>query len=227
MKQLKSLHCGNILNSWIDKLDITQAEIARKINRKPQQISNLIKTQYWNTEMLEKIANSLNMSISEFINLEIDTKESEETNNSSNNIPVVITPKPSGKSIAFYDVIVTGGNVSLFKDDNEKPAGYLYAPAFSDCIAIQLSGDSMEPIYKAGDILFIKEYKSWTDYMNWGQVYLIVTEFENMVKNVLPGTNNTNWTLRSYNPEYPDFNLPLRMVLRVFLVKGRIRQDAM
>lgn len=138
---------------------------------------------------------------------------------------------PTGKPIPYYSVDVTAGNVSLFDDTtDEHPSAYYYLPAFQDCVAVSVKGESMLGKYNPGDIIFIKEAHYWkgTGIVEFGNVYLIFTNTGlRVIKQVRKGDTKEFWKLCSENPEFDDFEIHVDSVIRVFEVKGKLQQNAM
>lgn len=135
---------------------------------------------------------------------------------------------PKGKAIRYWvDVDATGGGVQLFDDTLTSHHIDIQIPQFSDCTdAVNLSGDSMHPLYRGGDIIILKE---WTEsFIEYGNVYLIITRNGNrMVKRIQPGGDAAHITCVSENPEYKPFEVERGDILRLYIVKGSISKNVL
>lgn len=156
--------------------------------------------------------------------------ESDNTTEEPNQKMISNTTTPTGNPIPYYSVDVTAGNVTLFDDTHaEIPSAYYYLPAFQDCVAVSVKGESMLGRYNPGDIIFIKEVHYWkgSGILDFGNVYLIFTrDGLRVIKKVRKADEKRYWRLCSENPEFDDFEIEVDSVLRVFEVKGKLQQNA-
>jgi transcriptional regulator with XRE-family HTH domain len=85
---------------------------------------------------------------------------------------------------------------------------------------IRVSGRSMEPYYYAGDevaCLRINEAR----FIQWGRVHVLDTEQGIVIKRIYE--NGDCIRCASFNPEYPDFNVPKADIRSYNLVVGALR----
>jgi phage repressor protein C with HTH and peptisase S24 domain len=77
--------------------------------------------------------------------------------------------------IPLYDVQASASIVSLFRDSaHEKPIDHISIPNLPKCDgAIYVSGDSMYPLLKSGDIIMYKKLEPHVNNMFWGEMYLV------------------------------------------------------
>lgn len=133
-----------------------------------------------------------------------------------------------GATIRYWpELEATGGGVMAFDDGRNTGYTEMVVPNFKDCTdALPLVGDSMYPIYKAGDVIIIKK---WNErYVDFGQVYLIITSSGNrMVKYIFPAKDDQHILCKSENKDnYPPFEIEKEDILALYLVKGKIVQNA-
>lgn len=87
---------------------------------------------------------------------------------------------------------------------------------------IRVTGDSMTPKYKAGDIVAcraVQERKFW----QWHTIYVIATRNQGvLIKRVEEGATPESITCVSENPAYRPFQVPLEEIMSVALVMGAI-----
>jgi phage repressor protein C with HTH and peptisase S24 domain len=79
------------------------------------------------------------------------------------------------QSVPLYDIQASASVVSLFKDHiGEKPIDHITIPNLPKCDgAIYVSGDSMYPLLKSGDIIMYKKVENALDAIFWGEMYLV------------------------------------------------------
>lgn len=79
------------------------------------------------------------------------------------------------QSVPLYDVQASASVVALFRDKNsEKPIDHITIPNLPKCDgAIYVSGDSMYPLLKSGDIIMYKKVANAIENMFWGEMYLV------------------------------------------------------
>ena len=127
------------------------------------------------------------------------------------------------KGALIYDIDATcglSGRDIEFTD--EKVIGSIDAPEInSDSKIIFATGDSMLPLIASGDRVVIRKIESW-DYLNYGQVYLIITNEYRLIKRVRrhPKDADNLILLRSENPDYDDIDLPKREIIHLFIVEN-------
>lgn len=85
---------------------------------------------------------------------------------------------------------------------------------------IRVTGRSMEPYYFAGDevaCLKVNEER----FLQWGRVHVLDTEQGVVIKRIYENGNCIRCA--SFNPEYPDFNVPKEDIRSYNLVVGALR----
>ena len=85
---------------------------------------------------------------------------------------------------------------------------------------IRVTGRSMEPIYFSGDevaCLRINESR----FLQWGRVHVLDTAQGVIIKRIYE--NGDSIRCASFNPEYPDFNVPKDEIFSYNLVVGALR----
>ena len=79
------------------------------------------------------------------------------------------------QSVPLYDIQASASVVALFRDSStEIPVDHITIPNLPKCDgAIYVSGDSMYPLLKSGDIIMYKKVANEIDNMFWGEMYLV------------------------------------------------------
>ena len=84
--------------------------------------------------------------------------------------------------------------------------------------AIQISGDSMEPKFQDGMIVFLKRIND-SAFIPWGNTLVLDTENGAFIKNVFPCNGDENMIeARSINPLYPTMRIPKTSVFGMYRV---------
>lgn len=131
------------------------------------------------------------------------------------------------KGIRYHGNIEgTASNAIVFNDEREEEFQIMNIPGFEDCTdAINVWGDSMYPVLKSGEIIILKEWKE--SFINYGKIYLVVTRNGNrMIKYLKPSEEKGMIKCVSENPDHPAFDVPLKDILKIYLVKGHIEKCA-
>lgn len=130
------------------------------------------------------------------------------------------------KRVPYYDIDATAGNVSIFQEDGpEYIKQYITVPAFNDCeMFIGISGNSMYPKYCAGELVALKKIEDF-DVVALGEAYMVVTKEQRLLKYIKKGTDKSHWLLASENREYESFEIPIKKVLHLYIVKGKITKN--
>ncbi len=136
------------------------------------------------------------------------------------------------QSVPLYSIEATAGLVPLFEQRASfTPINYIHIPNLPKCDgAIYVTGDSMYPLLKSGDIVL---YKQLHDLENifWGDMYLLSIEVEGeefvTVKYIQRSEREGYIRLVSQNPHHADKEIELSRVRAIALVKASIRMNSM
>lgn len=84
----------------------------------------------------------------------------------------------------------------------------IISPNPSADLAIPITGDSMEPTFADGSIVFIKRINE-ESFMPWGHPMVLDTENGVFIKTVMPDDENPTYIwAHSINPKYPKMHIP-------------------
>lgn len=126
------------------------------------------------------------------------------------------------------DIDAFAGKVDIVTEDiQEYITGYIYIPEFSKAdLYINVRGHSMYPKYAAGEIISLKRVNDMTE-IQFGQVYVVVTEENRVIKYVRKGKDHNHFKLVSENPKFDDYEVDRKKVKAMFLVLGKISKDVL
>ncbi|MFB9078949.1 helix-turn-helix transcriptional regulator [Flavobacterium procerum] len=141
----------------------------------------------------------------------------------------------SRQSIPLFDIQETTSVAALFRNqEQEQPTDYMTIPNLPKCDgAITVSGDSMYPLIKAGDIILYKKVKNNIDTIFWGEMYLISildedgNEF-NMIRWIQKSEKGDQFVkLVSENEKHEPKDLPIQSINGLAIIKASLRVNSM
>jgi len=119
-----------------------------------------------------------------------------------------------------YDIDVTAGPAPrslMFTEDHIIDWMRLPGTTPDDRIVI-VSGNSMAPVIKDGDMIVLRELTN-TQYIMWGHVHVVILDDYRMLKYVRRHPDPTMVTLHSANPEYDDMEIRRADIRNMMLVQ--------
>ncbi len=140
----------------------------------------------------------------------------------------------SNQVIPLYNIEASAGLVELFRNQNdEKAIDTISIPNLPKCDgAIYVTGDSMYPLLKSGDIIMYKEIHNVQDGLFWGEMYLISLDMDGeefvTVKYIQKSEKGDQHVkLVSQNPHHQPREVELKRIRALALVKASIRINSM
>lgn len=131
------------------------------------------------------------------------------------------------------DIRVCAGNGAGLEGSENKVEEYVSIPSMQGCIGLTVYGDSMEPRYKAGDVVFVRPIPVIDD-IDFGQTYLVITQSDRLLKNIYPSETSDDYLrLSCINEEvnrfgnrlYPDRDIPKAYILYIYKVVGSLSRS--
>lgn len=135
------------------------------------------------------------------------------------------------RSVTLYDISAAANLKTLLADRPQYAVGKIQIPSVPLCDgAVYVSGDSMYPILKSGDIVGFKSISSFTDVI-YGEMYLVSFDRGGdeylAVKYVNRSEEQDCIRLVSYNQHHDPMDLPLQAINAMAIVKFSIRKNMM
>ena len=137
------------------------------------------------------------------------------------------------QQIPLYDIEAVAGLVPLFQDSKfQAPVDHISIPNLPKCDgAVYVTGDSMYPLLKSGDIVLYKEIHDVANEIFWGEMYLLGIDMSGeeyvtvkyIQKSEIPGCVK----LVSQNKHHQDKDVELSKIKALALVKASIRINSM
>ncbi|HDK7506709.1 TPA: helix-turn-helix transcriptional regulator [Staphylococcus aureus] len=229
---------GNKIRYYRTKLNLTQDQLGEKLNTKKATISNY-ETGYRTPKQddLFEIAHILNISIDDLFPtrnnknndiasiyskltpprqknvLNYANEQLEEQNSRGDNIVDINSYKQDKISVNVNGCVSAGVGERLH--DETLFTEMVKAPIPPHDLALKVNGDSMEPMFKDGEIIFVEK----THNIKNGQIGIFIIEEEAYVKKVF--VEDDRLTLVSLNKEYDDLhfyrNESVRLIGKVIL----------
>jgi len=138
------------------------------------------------------------------------------------------------QAIPLYDIQASAGLVELFNNSGSFiPIDTLKIPNLPKCDgALFVTGDSMYPLLKSGDIIAYKEIKDLKNDLFWGEMYIVSVEVGNeyytSVKYIQKSDlGDTHIKLVSQNSHHQPKDVELIKVRAVAIVKASVRMNTM
>lgn len=162
-------------------------------------------------------------------------------------IPKNITHEPShvyklktdreiqDQRIPLYDIEATAGMVELFRNKNGKsvPVDFISIPNLPKCDgAVYVTGDSMYPLLKSGDIVMFKKLENKIENIFFGEMYLISINLDGeefvTVKWIHKSDKGEEFIkIASQNTHHQPKDIHLSNIKALALIKGSIRINSM
>lgn len=138
------------------------------------------------------------------------------------------------QEIPLYNIEAAAGLVSLFQSNSDnKPIDTLKIPNLPKCDgAVFVTGDSMYPLLKSGDIVVYKQINDFSSDIFWGEMYLISVEVAGeeyiSVKYIQKSDLGERYIkLVSQNQHHQSKDVELNKVRAMALVKASVRINSM
>lgn len=138
------------------------------------------------------------------------------------------------QQIPLYDFEAAASIVTLFKDGGQQnPVDYLQIPNLpkSDG-AIYVTGDSMYPLLKSGDIIVYKQVNNFKDGIYWGEMYLVSVDIDGDEMTTVKWIHRSELStdhikLVSQNQHHQPKDIHISNVKALALIKASIRFNSM
>lgn len=211
-----------------DKKNLTQDEIVKKTGLKKRSYVD-----YENGKSdipfskLQKIAKSLDVTISEICG-------EKELKDPIHPFLLRTDSQLNNQSIPLFNIEATAGLVELFQNTSKSiPIDTLSIPNLPKCDgAVFVTGDSMYPLLKSGDIVAYKQINDIQNEIFWGEMYLISIEVSGeefiSVKYIQKSEKGDQYIkLVSQNIHHQPKDVLIRKVRAMAIVKASVRINSM
>ena len=134
--------------------------------------------------------------------------------------------------IPLYNIEGTAGLVPLFLDQRSvPPIDYISIPNLPKCDgAIYITGDSMYPLLKSGDIVLYKQVHDIVNNIFWGEMYLLSIDIDGeeyiTVKYIQKSEIPEHVKLVSQNQHHADKDIHIDRIKALAFIKASIRMNS-
>lgn len=136
--------------------------------------------------------------------------------------------------IPVIDMRVSAGfGVALLDGSEQRINEYVTMEGLNDCVGIYVYGDSMNPEYRAGDIVFVRQVLDQTE-IDYGRAYVVITRNDRVLKCIYQSKHDGDCLrLTSLNEDtnrhgdrlYPDKEVEKNSILFIYKVVGLFRRE--
>lgn len=214
------------------KIGLTQHKVADTMDFKRSQWNNYEKgISYPKFLDLIKIANFFDIPESHLIHTDLREMHPEKPKN-INEPPNVYELKTDNnlknQLIPLYDITATASVVEIFNDSSKiVPMDHIKIPNLPKCDgAIHITGDSMYPLLKSGDIALYREVQDKSNII-WGEMYLIYLNNNGdeffFCKYIHKSEREGYVRLASQNQHHQPVEFPIESIKQLAIVKASIR----
>ena len=237
---MENTNISERLTQVFDLLNVTANDFAKKLGyNRSQAIYDMVNGKSKPSfDFFEKLLNS---EYSAIINIEWIitgrgkmTKETATPMHDHTEVYKLKTDKlEENQLVPLYNIEAAAGIVTLFRDSSElTPVDFIQIPNLPKCDgALYVSGDSMYPLLKSGDIVMYKQH-DLTFGIIWGEMYLISYDHGGdditSVKYIKKSSLGVDYiTLVSQNQHHQDRDILVQQVRALALIKASIRINSM
>lgn len=139
--------------------------------------------------------------------------------------------KIGSQFVPIFGVEAIASILSTFCDQAIIPESHLQIPNLTKVDgAVYVTGDSMYPILKSGDIVIFQQIHN-IDYIVYGNIYLISFHIDGddyiVLKYIKKSEDNTCVKLVSHNQHHSDLDIPCSSIRSLALVKASVRYNSL
>lgn len=127
----------------------------------------------------------------------------------------------------YYNVDFMANFEIVINDQTSNPDYYINFEPFNipGAVWCNVSGKSMEPEISNGDMILLKEVSSWQDYIDFDDIYGIVTNNGfRTIKRIKKGPSKDTFTLVPANPNYEEQEIRKEMISHIFKVLCAVKK---
>lgn len=139
--------------------------------------------------------------------------------------PKLIPSNPQ-EGIPLIPASAMAGALLGFQEIDHSELTFYTIPSFRGAeYLISISGDSMIPNYRSGDLVACRNVPLNNIFFQWGKTYVLDTEQGALIKRVEHAEEEDSVLLVSENPKYKPFSIPISEIYHVAMIIGLIRGE--
>lgn len=182
---------------------------------------------------LQILSHYFNVSIDSLVNIDLSTESSsagdtQNIDSAGKNLRILTTlvDRNDKELITLVPVKASAGYAKGYSDPDYVETLPKFSLPFTELSrertyrAFQISGNSMEPI-PSGAYIICEYLQNWSD-VKGGKTYIVVTKDDGVVYKRLYNNDNDTLLLKSDNPEYNPYTIPLNSISEIWKALGYI-----
>lgn len=182
---------------------------------------------------LQILSHYFNVSIDSLVNIDLSTESSsagdtQNIDSAGKNLRILTTlvDRNDKELITLVPVKASAGYAKGYSDPDYVETLPKFSLPFTELSrertyrAFQISGNSMEPI-PSGAYIICEYLQNWSDVKS-GKTYIVVTKDDGVVYKRLYNNDNDTLLLKSDNPEYNPYTIPLNSISEIWKALGYI-----
>ncbi|MCO5254181.1 MAG: hypothetical protein M9892_07460 [Bacteroidetes bacterium] len=131
----------------------------------------------------------------------------------------------TGIPLVGVEAVAGFGNESFAISQSDVLGNYAVPEFASADFMLPITGDSMEPLYKKGDIIACKILHDAT-FLQWNKPHILATKEQGLLcKRLKPSAKPQHYLAVSENKEYDPFDIPKNQITGIALIIGLIRLE--
>lgn len=212
---------GQILKNYIEQKGTTIEAFRKKLGVSRQTVYNYFEKRWFDDVLITELAAAGVENAKNLFTRDISSEDF-----------VQITerlPAKAERGVPYLgDLDIFAGVEDIAHADiSEYITDYIFIPGFKEAkYYVNVRGNSMYSKYCAGDIIAIRQVKNMNE-IQYGQVYVVITDDNRVLKYVRKGKDDKHLKLVSENPKFDDMEVERKRVRAMFLVLGKITKDVL
>lgn len=131
----------------------------------------------------------------------------------------------AGIPLVGVEAVAGFGNETFAISQSDVLGNYAVPEFASADFMLSITGDSMEPLYKKGDIVACKILQDAT-FLQWNKPHILSTKEQGLLcKRLKPSAKPQHYLAVSENKEYDPFDIPKNQITGIALIIGLIRLE--
>lgn len=131
----------------------------------------------------------------------------------------------TGIPLVGVEAVAGFGNETFAISQSDVLGNYAVPEFASADFMLSITGDSMEPLYKKGDIVACKILQDAT-FLQWNKPHILSTKEQGLLcKRLKPSAKPQHYLAVSENKEYDPFDIPKNQITGIALIIGLIRLE--
>lgn len=208
---------------------LTKVNLADTLRIKPSKFSEILNGRMLaGTDIMWALTEKYNISAEWLLTgLGAMLKSIEKPNEITNDFSLRTDKHVEIQDIPLYNFDAAAGLVAIFNQHQIEPSDYIRIPNIPPVDgAIHVTGESMSPLIKSGDVVMFKKKEVNIDNILWGEIYILsfINDGDSFtsVKYIKKSDRPDYIRLESFNPDFPPKDIPMSSITALAIVKASL-----